>query len=138
MDVTSLPFNRLIGLEPAPLDSGHLVTLPASAQYTNHLGTVHASAMLALAEAGSAEFLLRQLGDEQTLIPVVRRLQAKFRHPARGRIAARASVDEGAFAQLATDLLSKGRALVAVDVEVVGDDLQVALSARVEWFISRM
>src|SRR5712692_3405735 len=53
MDVTALPFNRLLGLEPAPSGSGFLVSLPDGPQYTNHLGTVHASALLAAAEAGS-------------------------------------------------------------------------------------
>jgi len=59
MDVTALPFNRFLGLEKGASKSGLLVSLPASAQYTNHLGTVHASALLAVAEAGSAEFLLQ-------------------------------------------------------------------------------
>ena len=49
MDVTRLPFNRLIGLEAADIDSGFLVTLPEGDQYTNHLGTVHAAALLAVA-----------------------------------------------------------------------------------------
>lgn len=62
MDVTKLPFNRFIGLEKGALADKFLVSLPASAQYTNHLGTVHASALLAVAEAGSAEFLLRHFG----------------------------------------------------------------------------
>ena len=58
MDVTELPFNRLIGLEPAAPDSGFLVSLPAGTQYANHLGTVHAVALLA--EAGA--FLASQAG----------------------------------------------------------------------------
>jgi len=41
----------------------------------NHLGTVHASAQLALAEASRGEFLLRAMGDMQGIVPVVRRLE---------------------------------------------------------------
>ncbi len=93
MDVTQLPFNRLIGLEPVAPDSGFLVRLPDGAQYTNHLGTVHASALLAVAEAGSGIFLLRHLGSGEGFIPVVRRLEAKFRRPASGPVSARAAVD---------------------------------------------
>ena len=44
MDVTALPFNRFLGLEKGASESGLLVSLPPSPQYTNHLGTVHASA----------------------------------------------------------------------------------------------
>jgi hypothetical protein len=53
MDVAQLPFNRLVGLESAAGDSGFLVCLPDGPQYANHLGTVHASAQIAVAEAGS-------------------------------------------------------------------------------------
>jgi len=56
MDVTQLPFNQLIGLTPADEASGFLVGISDDPNYTNHLGSVHASALLALAEAGSGEF----------------------------------------------------------------------------------
>src|SRR5262245_23280331 len=58
VDVTRLPFNALIGLEPASPESGCLVYLPADPKYANHLGTVHASALLAVAEAGSGAALI--------------------------------------------------------------------------------
>jgi acyl-coenzyme A thioesterase PaaI-like protein len=93
MDVTALPFNRLLGLEKGASESGLLVSLPPSPQYMNHVGSVHASALLAVAEAGSAEFLLRHFGDVAGYVPVVRRLEAKFRKSARGRVSARASVE---------------------------------------------
>ena len=51
MNVTQLPFNRLLGLELGADDNSSLVCLPDGPQYTNHLGTVHASALLAVAEA---------------------------------------------------------------------------------------
>ena len=62
MDISQLPFNQLIGLELASPDSDLLISLPAGVQYTNHLGTVHGSALLAVAEAGSGvadEFVAR-------------------------------------------------------------------------------
>lgn len=137
MDVIALPFNRFLGLEKGPPKSGLLVSLPASAQYTNHLGTVHASALLAVAEAGSAELLVRHFGDVTGYVPVVRRLEAKFRKPARGRVSARASVETAAFNRLSSELQAKGRALIGISVEVVDEGGIVVLSARVEWFIAR-
>ncbi|WKJ90570.1 DUF4442 domain-containing protein [Methylomonas montana] len=86
MDVSQLPFNRLIGLELANPDSGFLVCFPDKMQYTNHLGTVHGSALLAVVEAGSAAFLSQHLADETGVVPVVRKLEAKFRKPASGQI----------------------------------------------------
>src|SRR5438046_1968860 len=92
MDVTRLPFNRLVGVEPAAPGSGFLVSLPADPRYANHLGTVHAVALLAVAEAAAGAFLAGQEGAPAGLVPVVRRLEAKFRRPATGRVSARCAV----------------------------------------------
>jgi acyl-coenzyme A thioesterase PaaI-like protein len=137
MDVTQLPFNRLVGLEPAAADSGFLVSLPDGPQYTNHLGTVHASALLAVAEAGSGAFLLDRLGDAVGVVAVVRRLEAKFRRQASGRVSARAAVAAEELARWASDLASHGRVSPAVLVEVVDAAGAVVLSATVQWFIAR-
>jgi acyl-coenzyme A thioesterase PaaI-like protein len=137
MEITELPFNRLIGLEVAAAGSGFLVSLPDGPQYTNHLGTVHASALLAVAEAGSGAFLLRHLGSGEGFVPVVRRLEAKFRKPASGRVSARASVPPEEVARWSAELAARGRVSVSVPVEVVDASGGVVLSASVEWFIAR-
>jgi acyl-coenzyme A thioesterase PaaI-like protein len=137
MDVTLLPFNRLVGLEKAPIGSGFLLCLPSSPNYLNHLGTVHATAQLALAEASSAEFLLQRFGGAAGVAPVVRRLEAKFRKPANGRIFSRATADESEVAKLTSDLEAKGRAQVSVSVEIVDENRVVAMTAVVEWFIAK-
>src|SRR4029453_7238033 len=94
MDVTHIPFNVLVGIERAEVD-GALLQLPSDPRYLNHLGTVHASALLALAEASSGEFLFRHLNSLDGFAPVVRRLDAKFRKPAKGLIVSSASVAPG-------------------------------------------
>ncbi|OGW39649.1 MAG: hypothetical protein A2010_01500 [Nitrospirae bacterium GWD2_57_9] len=137
MDVIALPFNRFLGLEPAETDSGFLVTLPGSPHFTNHLNTVHASALFAVAEAGSGAFLLETLGNVSGYVPVVRRMDSKFRKPVKGRIWARASAAPGSLEQAMNDLNAKGRALINVSVEVVDENGVVALSSAVEWFIAR-
>jgi acyl-coenzyme A thioesterase PaaI-like protein len=137
MDVTQLPFNRLIGLEPAAAGSGALVSLPEGVRFTNHLGTVHASALLAVAEAGSGAFLVRRLGVVPGTVPVVRRLEAKFSRPASGRVSARAAVADEEVARWAAELGGRGRVSAVVPIEVVDDAGTVVLSATVEWFIVR-
>lgn len=137
MDVTQLPFNRLIGLEPAATDSGFLVGLPEGLQYTNHVGTVHASALLAVAEAGSGAFLARHLGAGIGFVPLVRRLESKFRKPASGPVWARAAVPPEEVSRWSTELASRGRVSATVPVEVVDGAGVVVLSAVVEWFIAR-
>ncbi len=134
--VAELPFNRLLNLQAA-VDSEKLLQLPAGVQYLNHLGTVHAGALLALAEASSGEFLLRSLGSMESLLPVVRRLEAKFRKPAVGGVNASASVADGAIDELCAGLANKGRGLIAVHVELYDDASTHVLSAVVEWFVAR-
>lgn len=137
MDVTALPFNRLLGLEKAPAESGFLVSVPDSPKYTNHLGTVHAVVLLAVAEAGSAELLLQHMGEPTGVVPVVRRLEAKFRKPARGQVSARASIEPGKLERCSAELKAKGRVSIPVPVAVVDEAGNVVLSAVVEWFIVR-
>src|SRR5687768_2723630 len=57
MDVSSLPFNQRVGIVAAEGTGGGLA-LPQSAETLNHLGTVHASAEFALAEAASGQYLI--------------------------------------------------------------------------------
>ncbi|MFN0077217.1 MAG: DUF4442 domain-containing protein [Prosthecobacter sp.] len=133
--VLDLPFNRFIGLQKA--DEPQMLMLPAGRQYLNHLGTVHASALLALAEASSGEWLLRQLGGLTGVIPVVRRLESKFRKPANGAVKSSVTTKAEPIEALKADLAAKGRALIEVSVELHDEGGQHVLSAAVEWFITR-
>jgi acyl-coenzyme A thioesterase PaaI-like protein len=116
MDVIRIPFNAFIGIEHAEAD-GVLLQLPSDPRYLNHLGTVHASALLALAETSSGEFLLRHLGSLDGIVPVVRRLDAKFRKPAMGLIVSSANAAGDGLTRLNAELATKGRSLVTVSVE---------------------
>jgi len=135
--VTELPFNRFLGLETTS-DPTQLLRLPAGAQYLNHLGTVHASAQLALAEASSGEFLLRELGSTSGIVPVVRRLESKFRTPANGALTSTASTPPEALEQLRVELAAKGRAMISVTVELHDEVGAHTLTAKIEWFITKI
>nr|ACO70920.1 conserved hypothetical protein [uncultured Verrucomicrobiota bacterium] len=133
--VTGLPFNQLVGLQAGAAPS--LLTLPEGPQYLNHLGTVHASALLALAEASSGEFLLQRLGQIGGFIPVVRRLEAKFRKPAHGAVTSQVSTPEQALDDTRRDLAAKGRALVSIAVELHDQSGTHVFSAEVDWFLAK-
>lgn len=113
-----------------------MLRLPAGQQYLNHLGTVHASAQLALAEATSGEFLLQALGSSSGIIPVVRRMESKFRKPAHGEVSSTVTTPPAVLGQLKADLASKGRAIVSINVELHDASGAHTLSATVEWFIT--
>ena len=134
--VTELPFNNFLGIHPAN-KTAHLLQLPAGSQYLNHLGTVHAAAQLALAEASSGEFLLRHFGSADDLFPVVRGMGAKFRKPANGSIVSTAIAAPEALARLDAELSSKNRSVISITVEVHDELGAHTLSAKFEWFIQR-
>ena len=134
--VTEIPFNAFVGLETST-DPGSLLRLPADRRYQNHLGTVHASAQLALAEATSGEFLLRTFRATQGIVPVVRRMEAKFHKPAHGALTSRITTPPEALTEFDADLAAKGRAFLGIGVELYDEAGTRTLSAVVEWFVTR-
>jgi acyl-coenzyme A thioesterase PaaI-like protein len=138
MDITEIPFNRLIGIRKTNGDSSTLLELSDSPEYQNHLQTVHAAAQLALAEASSAEYLLRifkEAGND--VVAVVRKVQAKFKKPVKGKVYSRAVASPEEIKRF-TDLLSlKGKALITVTVDIVDAEGAVAMRSLIEWFIKR-
>jgi acyl-coenzyme A thioesterase PaaI-like protein len=135
--VTELPFNSFLGIQIAT-EPSQLLRLPSGDRYLNHLGTVHASAQLALAEASSGEFLLKHFGSTAGIVPVVRRIEAKFRKPAHGMVTSTASAAPESLAQLDAELASKGRSLISITVELHDESGAHTLSATVEWLIQRL
>jgi acyl-coenzyme A thioesterase PaaI-like protein len=136
MDITKLPFNEFIGLAHSE-NSASLLRLPEHLNYTNHLGTVHASALMALAEASSGEVLIRSLGDMQdSVIPVVRRFECKFRRPAQGSVHSKAALTDEAVAALRASLTAKGRATIEVTVDIYDASDTHIMSATAEWFVA--
>jgi acyl-coenzyme A thioesterase PaaI-like protein len=132
--VTELPFNRLMGLERG--DAASVLTLPSGGQYLNHLGTVHAGALLALAEAASGEHLLQHFRGAEGVIPVVRRMEAKFRKPAHGSVSSAVTIADGEPDRMQRELAAKGRTLIDLAVELYDQSATHVLSAKVEWFIT--
>lgn len=135
--VADLPYNRLIGLESGHNVEGPLLRLPGGERYCNHIGTVSAGALLSLAEAATGEFLLRRFGSATGLIPVVRRMEAKFRRPARGPVSATVPLSGDLFERFEGELASKGRALLEIPVELHDSEGVLVMGATVEWFVQR-
>lgn len=69
-------------------------------------------------------------------MPVVRRLEAKFRKPAKGAVEATASLSAEQVLSLRDSLGAKGRAVVTVHVDLHDGAGTQVLSAAVEWFVA--
>ncbi len=137
MRIPDLPFNALIGIQYSD-DERYTLVLPEDPKYTNHLGTVHASALLALAEATSGQCLVDLTREvDFPLIPVVRRLESKFVKPAQGAIYSSYHLPGDASEPFLETLASRGRALLSIPVQIHDQNETLALNATVDWFVSK-
>jgi acyl-coenzyme A thioesterase PaaI-like protein len=139
MDVTDIPFNKFLGIRKTQQEESHRLELPASPLYMNHVGSVHAAAQLALAEAASGEFLLEASPEyEGRVLAVVRRTEAKFRNPMTGRVFSRVAISAGDVRKSAEPLATKSRAIIPVTIEIIDDSGAVGLIATFEWFVQKI
>jgi hypothetical protein len=136
MKITDLPFNKLIGMNVST-DSDYLLSLGDKSDYTNHLGTVHASALFSLAEATSGHFLLINFPKfDSGLIPVVRHVEIKYKKPANGQINSTAQLIDNTFDDIEEQLLTRKRALVKLKVELFDTNKTNVMTGDFEWFVT--
>ncbi|MDA8432460.1 MAG: DUF4442 domain-containing protein [Nitrospiraceae bacterium] len=137
MNVLDLPFNKVLLIKGSDLPDTILM-LEDDQKYQNHLGTVHASAQYALAEASSGEILERNFGDwNGAYLPVVRRVEVKYKNPAKGRLYSTGFIDADSVMRAKKELSEKGRTLVDVMVKVVDEEKKVTFESTFVWFISK-
>ena len=136
MDVTKLPFNQFIGLKFSD-DPRYLLMLDDKPEYGNHLGTVHASIQFALAEATSGHYLLEEFAGLPDILPVVRKVETKYRKPATGVVYSTARFVNTEKADFLETLNQKGRALLSVEISLFNAEGILVMQAVFEWFIAK-
>jgi len=136
MDVLQLPFNNFIGLKKSD-KSEYLLMLEDRPEYRNHLNTVHASALFALAEASSGLFLLNEFSELTDIVPVVRKVEIKYRKPAAGSVFSKVKFQELGKKEILNMLNQRGRVLLTVEVSLFdGAGIQL-MQSIFEWFITK-
>ena len=81
MNIMDIPFNRYISVQPHEADKGSM-SLRFSPKMTNHIGTMHASAQFALAEACSGQFMIATFPEHIAgHIALLRKSEVKYRQP---------------------------------------------------------
>ena len=138
MNIVTIPFHEYLGLELA--EPPNLLQLKAQPHHANHLGTIHASVLIAIAEAGSGMFLVQHLSDGtekvgENIFPVIRRIEAKFHQGGQGTIYARCMLEAKELDGARAELKEKRRAKVLVPMQVVDAGERVLLSVSYDWFI---
>jgi len=138
MDVSTLPFNKHLGLSIDPSDDKPTVILQPCAHHLNHVGTVHATVIYGIAEAASGHCLLARFPDlVGSSVAVLRSSTAKYRRPASpdGEIRAWGTVEEKSAAKFYDRLTSRGRASVDIEVSVAQNDTEL-FTGTFGWFVA--
>ena len=136
MNIIDIPFNKLLGISKAE-NIDYLLQLDARKDYTNHLGTIHAAALFALAEGSGAQFLLNSFPVEiiDTIIPVLRKVEVTYKKPANGVIVSSAKLKNDTIEAITLQLNSKKRVFLTTIVDLFDTDKTKVFTANFEWFV---
>jgi len=138
MDVTQIPFSKLINLTFKNSEQNTL-TLQFKEDKYNHLGTFHAAAQFAVAEAASGLALQQNFPHlEDSVIPVMRKSEVKYKKPARSDIHAEANISAEEKEQFQNQLDKKGRATISVLVKNIDSHDVITMVGRFEWFVQKL
>ncbi len=135
MEVTEIPFNKYLGLTTSKSGINSL-ELSIKDNLKNHLGTFHASAQFALAEACSGHLLLSRFSElSSSVIPVLRKTEIKFKNPASESIIASAHIEEKDITNFENQFKRKNRATIAVQVVVREYSGNITMVGSFQWFV---
>ena len=135
MDVASLPFNKTLGITA----DGPRVLLPPKAEHLNHVNTVHAAVVYAVAEGASGHCLLQRFPEiAESFGAVLRGSTVKYRRPANpdSPLCGVGSLNEDDAISFLETLHSRGRASVEVAVSVTQKDAET-FTGKFNWFAAR-
>jgi len=136
MNVTELPFNKLIGLKLSD-NPDYLMMLDDKTAYHNHLGTVHASAEFALAEASGGLYLSREFGKINGIVPVVRKAEVKYKQPGKGRIYSDARILNSSKEEIQRALVERSRLAITIEVSLFDETGLLIMQCVFEWIIMK-
>lgn len=136
MEITEVPFHIFLGIQKSDNDL-YILKLEERNEYLNHLGTIHASVLFALAESTSGEFLLRKFKDYKLdVIPVVRKAEIKYSKPGKGQIHSKADFVHTDVIRIHEELQVKRRVLIKIKVDVINSENERLMTGVFEWFIA--
>ena len=135
IDIEQVPFNRYLGIRRCP-DPDYLLEVAGSEQLGNHVGTIHAAVILALAEASAGECLLGHIAVDE-LVAVVCRSGAKYSKPASGVIRSRVETSGAEIEAALKSLDGKRRTLLDIEVGVFSEDGESVAKFSFTWLVSK-
>ncbi len=136
MKITDIAFHQKLGIQVAE-NSDYLLSLPFSESNRNHLNTFHATAIFGLAEISSGLFLQNEFSEiADKVMPVMRAANVKFKKPATSTIYAVAQFKNVIKSEFITELKTKKRALITVEIKIVDEEGNLVFVGEYEWFVA--
>lgn len=137
IDITKVPFNILLGITVAS-DKQYLLQLEDKKQYTNHLDTVHAAALFALAEGSGAQLLLNIFPQNiiESVNLVLRKVDVAYKKPCQGLVQSKAYLKDGTTQEITETLINKKRVSILTVVELYDSHNVKVFTAAFEWFVA--
>ena len=130
MQITELPFNQHIDLQ----SDGDVVFLKQQPCLLNHVGSLHASVIHALAEGASGHYLILNL---LPLFPhstvLVKKAAIEYKRPAMQQCSAKADVNPATLQRCINTLKRRKRTILTIPVKVFCDNKIIATAEIVWW-----
>jgi uncharacterized protein (TIGR00369 family) len=134
----AVPFAGFLGVEYDAVSPDEVVLrLADDPAKHNHIGTLHAGALFALAESASGLVVIAAVGDRLAgVTPLAARAEITYQRVARGDVTATARI-RGPVAEALAALEAEGRVRFPVDVELRDESGEVAATVVVDWHLRR-
>jgi len=135
MQITELPFNQHIDLQIDKTGDGDVVFFKQQQYLHNHVGSLHASVIHALAESASAHYLilnLLPLFPQSTVL--VKKASIQYKRPAMQECRAIALVDPTSLQTCIDTLKRRSRTIFKIPVHVICEDKIIA-TAEIDWWL---
>ena len=136
MRAVEIPFVSHTGIEERTSDT---LQLSLTKQTSNHVGTMHAAALFALAETQSGVYLqslFPEYGVDEVL-PLLRGSNLKYRAPATSTVYAVATTGIEEQERFLSQFERKSRAGITVAVTLKDSTETVVMTGEFSWFVQR-
>ena len=136
MRAVEIPFVSHVGIEERTAEA---LQLSLTKQTSNHVGTMHAAALFALAETQSGVYLqslFPEYGVDEVL-PLLRGSSLKYRAPATSTVYAVATTSIEEQERFLSQFERKGRAGITVAVTLKDSTETVVMTGEFSWFVQR-
>jgi len=119
----AVPAIGRFGLQVTAIEPGRVALSMPFEGNGNHMGTMYAGALFAIAELPGGLLPLSVL--EGQVVPILKQLTIRFARPARGTVTLEAAIDPGRLRELAAQALADGRAEFDLELQVTDAEGEV-------------